>query len=363
MEQPERDDRPSGSAEGARQSIRDREMMLRAHEAARRSRCIAPPNPWVGAVVLAADGTIFEGSTRQPGEDHAERVALALAGSAAKGSTLYVTLEPCSHTGRTPPCVEAIVAAGVARVVVAVLDPDVRVAGTGVEQLRDHGIQVDVGVEAERVEAQLRPYLHHRRTGRPYVVLKTATTLDGRTAAPDGSSQWITGPAARSDGHRLRAESDVIMVGAGTVRRDDPSLTVRDWKPTDPVGDVSLNPVRVVLGAAPEGAKVHPCIEMRGEMEDVLNELGQMGYLQVLVEGGAHVAGALHRAGLVDRYVAYIAPALFGGDDARAMFAGPGAWSIDAAWRGRIVSVDRLGDDLKIEVEPAAAASGPSEKA
>jgi diaminohydroxyphosphoribosylaminopyrimidine deaminase / 5-amino-6-(5-phosphoribosylamino)uracil reductase len=148
------------------------------------------------------------------------------AGADAAGSTLVVTLEPCSHHGRTPPCVDAIVAGGVARVVVGLLDPDPKVAGRGADALRDAGIDVEVGVGAESVAEQLAPYLHHRRTGRPYVVCKLATTLDGGLAAPDGTSQWITGVEARADAHRLRAESDAIVVGAGTVRADDPALTV-----------------------------------------------------------------------------------------------------------------------------------------
>jgi diaminohydroxyphosphoribosylaminopyrimidine deaminase/5-amino-6-(5-phosphoribosylamino)uracil reductase len=246
--------------------------------------------------------------------------------------------------------VAALVDAGVARVVVGIEDPDTLVAGRGVDQLRAAGLVVDVGLFSARVAAQLAPYITHRTTGRPYVVLKLAMSLDGGTAAPDGSSQWITCPEARTDGHRLRAESDAILVGAGTVRRDDPSLTVRDYRPPVMPTSGSVDPQRVILGAADPGSKVHPCREMKGELGAILDELGTDGVVQVLVEGGASVAGAFHRAGLVDRYVIYIAPALFGGGDAHHLFTGPGVYRIDDLWRGRFTGVERIGTDLRVEM-------------
>ncbi len=328
----------------------DRECMTRAVFAASTVRCVTSPNPWVGAVLRTPDGQMFEGATREPGREHAEVVALDAAGDLADGSTLYVTLEPCSHTGRTGPCVDAIIDAGVVRVVVGIEDPDPRVGGTGFERLRDAGIEVCVGIQAEQVRNQLAPYLKHRRTGRPWVVLKLASTLDGGTAAPNGSSQWITSPAARADGHRLRAESDAILVGAGTVRRDDPSLTVRDYRPPVVPESGSADPLRVVLGQVDAAAKVQPCRSMSGDLGLILDELGSDGVVQLLVEGGAAVAGDFHRAGLVDRYVIYIAPALFGGDDANGLFEGAGAWDVDDLWRGRFVGVERVGDDLRIEL-------------
>ena len=328
----------------------DRECMTRALAAGATVRCITSPNPWVGAVVRTASGAMYEGATGEPGESHAEVVALASAGSAARGSSLYVTLEPCSHTGRTGPCVDAIIDAGVARVIIGVEDPDPQVSGSGIAALRSAGIEVVVGVQEDKVRAQLSPYLKHRRTGRPWVVLKLAATLDGGTAAPNGTSQWITSPPARADGHRWRAESDAILVGAGTVRRDDPSLTVRDYRPPVLPVNGSLDPLRVVLGAVPDVAKVQPCREMTGDLGSVLDELGADGVLQLLVEGGAAVAGDFHRAGLVDRYVIYLAPALFGGDDANGLFLGAGAWDIEDVWRGRFVGVERVGDDLRIEL-------------
>ena len=324
----------------------DDALMALAVAEAEAVRGTTSPNPWVGAVVSRNGEVVATGVTRPPGGPHAEAVALAAAGD-VRGATVHVTLEPCSHHGRTPPCAEALVAAGVARVVVGVEDPDPRVSGRGVARLREAGVEVVVGPGADAVAAQLAPYLKHRRTGRPWVVLKLAATLDGRTAAPDGSSRWITGPAARADAHRLRAEADAVLVGAGTVRVDDPELTVRHVPGRDPL--------RVVLGSAPAGAKVHPALELAGAPGAVLDELGRRGVLTLLVEGGATVARSFHAAGVVDRYVVYLAPALFGGDDARPLFAGPGAPTVAEAWRGRVVGVERLGEDLRVELAPQGA--------
>jgi diaminohydroxyphosphoribosylaminopyrimidine deaminase/5-amino-6-(5-phosphoribosylamino)uracil reductase len=319
------------------------DLMRRAIELAAAVRGTTSPNPWVGCVIEPGG---FEGATHPPGGPHAEAVALAAAGERARGATLVCTLEPCAHHGRTPPCVEQIVAAGVRRVVTAIEDPDARVRGRGIAALRAAGVDVEVGLCGEEVREQLAPYLKHRNTGRPWVILKLAITLDGRTAAADGSSRWITGGAARADAHRLRAESDAVVVGAGTVRTDDPELTVR-------AVPVDRQPLRVVLGPVPAGARIEPALELKGEPADVLDELGRRGVLQALVEGGPTVAGAFHRAGVVDRYVFYMAPALLGGDDGRPVLAGPGAATMAEAWRGRIVSVERLGDDLRVELAPA----------
>jgi diaminohydroxyphosphoribosylaminopyrimidine deaminase/5-amino-6-(5-phosphoribosylamino)uracil reductase len=329
----------------------DEDRMGEAIAVASTARRSVSPRPWVGAVVVAPDGRSFAGATDGRDGPHAEVVALRAAGDAARGATIYVTLEPCSHHGRTAPCADAVIDAGIARCVVAIEDPDPKVAGRGLARLRAAGVEVEVGLGAAAVTEQLAPYLTHRRTGRPYVVLKLAATLDGATAAPDGSSQWITGPDARADAHRLRADSDAIVVGAGTVRADDPSLTVRL-----PAGEADgVEPVRVVLGAAPAGAKVHPCVEHDGDLDELLDELGERGVLQVMVEGGASVAADFHRAGLVDRYVVYLAPALMGGNDARGLFAGPGAPTIDDVWRGEIAGVRAVGRDVRIDVVPGGA--------
>ena len=326
--------------------------MGQAINAAAKVRRRVAPRPWVGAVVVPSgepDHPGFEGATDGRTGPHAEVVAITAAGDAAKGATLYVTLEPCSHHGQTPPCADAVIAAGISRVVVALGDPDANVSGEGLQRLRDAGIEVELGCRADEVARQLAPYLHHRQTGRPFVVLKLASTIDGRTAAPDGTSQWITGEEARLDAHRLRADSDAILVGAGTVRSDDPSLTVR--LPSEERGEDDTQPLRVVLGAAPADAAIQPCREVSGDLGEILDELGDQGVLQLMVEGGATVAHAFHEAGLVDRYVVYVAPAFFGGNDAIGLFRGPGASTIGELWRGRIVDVARVGDDLRLEIE------------
>lgn len=319
--------------------------MHMALHCAESARLVSRPNPWVGAVIVTQDGRQFTGATQQPGDAHAEIVALRAADGATIGSTLYCTLEPCSHTGRTGPCAQAIIDAGIARVVVGTEDPDPRVSGRGIDMLRRAGISVDVGVCRDEVTEQLAPYLHHRRTGRPWVVLKMATTLDGRIAAVDGSSRWITGPDARIRVHRMRAESDAICVGAGTVRADDPSLTTRDVD--------GPSPRRVVLGSAPATARVRPCIEWTGTIDDLLDHLGADGVIQLLVEGGPRVARSFHDQGLIDRYVFHVAPALSGGSDAPSIFAGAAAATMNDMWRGRIESIARLGDDLEVVVSPS----------
>lgn len=354
------------------------------------------PNPWVGAVLVTVDGDQFEGATEPPPGRHAEIVALDAARDAdveTAGAALYTTLEPCSHTGRTAPCIEAIISAGIARVAVGVTDPDPNVAGSGIDALRSAGIEVEVAdvprneadegaahaPAAAAVAASLRPYLHQRRTGRPWVVLKLAATLDGRIGASDGTSQWITSPEARVDAHALRARCDAVLVGAGTVRADDPRLTVRDLPDSDPrrpllerrearrttpvppaADDAAarLDPRRFVLGAAPRNANVHPCTEVNGPLSEVLERLAADGVVELLVEGGASVAGAFHRAGLVDEYVVYLAPALMGGSDGLPLLAGAGAASIDELWRAEIGELRRVGPDVRITMLAAGDAAG-----
>lgn len=319
-------------------------LMTEALAEGEKARLHAPPNPWVGALVVRDGVVVARGHTQVPGEAHAEVDALRHAGERARGATMVVTLEPCCHVGRTGPCVEAIVEAGIERVVVGSLDPDPRVAGRGASALREAGLEVQVGVELEAVRAHLAAYLWHRVTGRPYVVLKVAATLDGIVAMEDGSSQWITSEAARRDAHLVRAQSQAIVVGATTVRLDDPALTAR-------LGDVTLEPLRVVLGHAPTGARVHPCLERGGELEALLEELGERDILQVLVEGGATVASGFLEAGLVNHVVWYVAPAFAGAQGNRGALAALSTRSVAALRRARFTDVRRVGEDIRMDLE------------
>ena len=339
----------------------DAKFMAEAIEVAEKARFWSSPNPWVGVVVVAKGQVVGKGFTgpfnatdvaensTQPEEGfessvgvHAEIAALAQAGKFANGATLYTTLEPCNHHGRTSPCTDAIIQAGIKRVVVALVDPDKRVSGSGVESLRSAGIEVDVGQNSAGAEKQLTPYLHHRHTGRPYVFLKLAATLDGRIAAPDGSSNWITGEEARIDVHKLRAESDAICVGAGTVRSDDPRLTVRSVD--------GPSPRRIVIGEIPEGSQVEPAESWKGSLEDLIQKLGNEGVLQLLVEGGAHLAGQMHREGLVDRYVIYVSPSIMGGDDGKPLLSGDGVATMELISRGKFANVTQLGEDVRLDL-------------
>ena len=325
-------------------TLNDERMMRLAVDTAVDARLRSRPNPWVGAVVVATDGQVFCGATMQPGEGHAEVVALTAAGHNAHGATLYTTLEPCSHTGKTGPCTQAIINAKISRVVVGVIDPDKQVAGNGIQQLRDAGITVDVGVLQSEVERQLAPYLHHRRTGRPYVILKMAMTLDGRVAMPD-SSQWITGETARKRVHQLRGESDAILVGAGTVRADNPSLTTRDVH--------GPSPRRVVLGNVSPTDKVNPCLEWTGSLPNLLDTLGNEGVIQLMVEGGPRVATSFHNEQLINQYILHLAPIIAGGSESPNALAA--STDMSSMMNGHIVSTQVLDNDIEIILEPTSA--------
>ncbi|WP_431802186.1 bifunctional diaminohydroxyphosphoribosylaminopyrimidine deaminase/5-amino-6-(5-phosphoribosylamino)uracil reductase RibD [Microbacterium sp. bgisy203] len=326
--------------------------MLRALELARRGP--RGLNPQVGAVLLAADGkTLAEGWHRGAGTPHAEvdaltRLAAEPGPDAARGATAVVTLEPCNHTGRTGPCAQALIDAGVARVLYAIDDPG-RLSGGGAEHLRDAGVAVVPGVRADEAAALLDSWLTVQRLGRPHVTLKWAQSLDGRAAASDGTSQWITGPAARADVHRRRADADAIIVGSGTLLADDPALTAR--REDGSLYDHQPRPVVVGTRAVPQEAQVrrHPLPLMQDEgddLADLLDRLRELGVQRVFVEGGPTLASSFVRAGLVDEVLAYIAPTLLGGD--RLALGDLGVRSIDGKLRLEVASVERLGDDLLI---------------
>jgi diaminohydroxyphosphoribosylaminopyrimidine deaminase/5-amino-6-(5-phosphoribosylamino)uracil reductase len=338
------------------------------------------PNPAVGAVVVAGDRVIGTGWHRRAGTEHAEVLALREAGDAARGATLYVTLEPCAHHGRTPPCVEAILASGVKRVVAAMQDPDPLVAGRGLGALREAGVEVNVGTESQAATALNEAYLTHRRLGRPFVTYKAAMSLDGRTAAADRTSQWITGPAARRDVQRLRAASDAICVGIGTILADDPSLTVRDLSVArrplrvvvdslarTPAGakvlDAAAPTLVVVTGPAPDdgvrrlreaGAEVVAVAAEGGwvSLAEMLGCLAGRGVVSLLMEGGATLAGSFAAAGLIDRYLFYVAPKLLGGGSAPGVLEGWSAATIGEARPLVLRSTRRMGEDLRLEARP-----------
>jgi len=327
------------------------------------------PNPRVGAIVLSPEGEIIaERAHQRAGEAHAEAAALAEAGPAAHGATLVCTLEPCSHHGRTPPCVDAIIESGIATVIIGALDPDSRVAGRGIAALRAAGIAVVTDVATPAVLANDPGYFHQRTTGRPLVTLKSALTLDGQAAAADGSARWITGPAAREDGHRLRSESDAILVGAGTVISDDPRLDVRlegyqgpHPRPVIVTGRRPLPPSAHLLERDPlvvtDGSRspTPPAgidhLDLPGpdgvDLDALMGHLGSLGILTVLIEGGPRLAGSALRAGLVNRLVLYYGPKLGVGTGTPGI---AGTFrTISEARPVTIESVAVLGDDLKIE--------------
>lgn len=323
--------------------------MVRALDLALRGPA-AGPNPRVGCVLLRDGVVIAEGWHQGAGTAHAEAAALidaAERGVSVAGSTAVVTLEPCTHTGRTGPCAQALIAAGVSRVVIAVPDPN-PVASGGAALLRESGIDVEVGVGGEQVARMLEPWLVAVRRGRPFVTLKLASTLDGRVAAPDGTSRWITSPESRAHAHAMRSEVDALLVGTGTVVADDPALTART-----PDGDLAeQQPLRVVLGDRdlPAGRLHGPggeLLHLRGhDPATALAALAEREVRHVLVEGGPTVSAAFLRAGLVDRVLTYIAPMLLG--SGRSAVGELGVSTLTEGLRLRTEDVLRLGPDVLV---------------
>jgi diaminohydroxyphosphoribosylaminopyrimidine deaminase/5-amino-6-(5-phosphoribosylamino)uracil reductase len=306
----------------------DTSRLERALELAERGRGTTRPNPVVGAVVVARDEVVGEGWHERQGGPHAEVVALEQARERAKGATLYVTLEPCAHHGATPPCADAVVTAGITRVVAAVGDPNPNTAGKGFERLRAAGIEVELaGEELEwRARVQNEGYRTWVALGRPFVTYKAAATLDGRVAASSGDSRWVSGEASRRLVHELRARSDAVAVGMGTVRRENPQLTARG-------AGAATQPRRLAFGSGPlpEGSDLELC---SAPLEEELGRLAAEGVQSLLLEGGPTLAGAFLRAGLIDKLLLFLAPKLAGGDDAPSLFAGP--------------AVERLADALPV---------------
>ncbi|AAT88431.1 bifunctional diaminohydroxyphosphoribosylaminopyrimidine deaminase/5-amino-6-(5-phosphoribosylamino)uracil reductase [Leifsonia xyli subsp. xyli] len=314
-------------------------------------------NPRVGCVLLDADGrTIAKGFHRGAGTPHAEADALGkLPEGGARGTTAVVTLEPCNHWGRTGPCSEALLDAGVARVVYGIADPGERSRG-GAERLRQGGVEVTGGVLAAEIEEFLDDWLTVARLGRPHITVKWASSLDGRTAAADGTSRWITGTAARQRVHEQREASDAIVVGTGTVLADDPSLTARG----DAGELLPRQPTPVVVGtrAVPGDAAVfrHPqpvIVEKTHDLVEVVADLHQRGFRRVYVEGGPTLSGAFVAAGLVDEYAIYLAPSLLGGP--QLALGDIGVTTIGEQRRLRLLNVERLGGDLHLRAVPVPA--------
>ncbi|MGW1774492.1 bifunctional diaminohydroxyphosphoribosylaminopyrimidine deaminase/5-amino-6-(5-phosphoribosylamino)uracil reductase RibD [Streptomyces sp. NPDC002104] len=358
--------------------------MRRAIELAARGLGSTSPNPVVGCVITDASGTVVgEGWHERAGGPHAEIHALGAAGPAARGGTAYVTLEPCNHTGRTGPCAQALIAAGITRVVYAVSDPNPQASGGGAT-LRAAGVDTEAGLLAEEAEAGNAAWLTSVRLGRPYILWKYAATLDGRIAAADGTSRWISSPESRADVHRLRAESDAVVVGSGTLRADDPHLAVRGIdgftaadQPLRVVLDThaTIRPTaRVLDEAAPTLIAVAEDADTRHlagvelarlpydkygiSVDALLRELHGRGIRSVLLEGGPTLAGAFVAAGAVDKVVGYLAPVLLGAGPLALADAGIG--TLADALRLRITETVRIGADIRVTAVPAPAPSAPT---
>ena len=358
-------------------------FMRRARELAERGRYTAAPNPLVGAVVVRDDKIIGEGWHARAGGDHAEVVALDAAGSAARGAELYVTLEPCNHQGKTPPCTDAVLRSGLGRVVVGHLDPNPKMRGRSMELLRDAGVEVEI-LDDGSFDRQNEQFSHLMTTGRPFVHLKLAASLDGRISASGGESKWITGEPARRRAHELRAEAGAVLVGAGTARADDPLLTPRGLPDAPPPivrvvldPDLTLSPQSQLAGTAAtypvvvfseegiDGAKED---ELRGrgvevvavppsgsggemDLHYVLEELGRRGICGVLVEGGGETVGRFVRAGLADKLTVFYAPKLLGAEGTPLM----GSLVVHAVERApefRVEEVERFGEDVAVTLYP-----------
>lgn len=364
----------------------DEAFLREALDLAQRGLGMCAPNPMVGAVVVRDGAVVGRGWHLGPGTPHAEVLALRDAGDRAHGGTLYVTLEPCSHTGRTPPCAPAVVEAGIARVVAGLRDPNPAVDGRGFAILREAGVRVDDGVLGRACSALVEGFVTHVRTGLPFVTLKLASTLDGRTAARDGTSRWITGEEARAEVHLLRARSGAVVVGAGTVAADDPSLTVRldGYQGRQPlrvlVDSSGRTPVsrrvfdgeaQLVIATTERGGGAAAAWTATGadvltlpagpfgvSMPALMRALGERGVLDVLIEGGSELAWTSVEERVVDRLVLYMAPKVVGGRAAPGVLGGDGVDTIGDAIGAFIESVEMVGKGVRIVADLRAGADG-----
>ena len=358
----------------------DLRFMQMALDAAARGRGFTSPNPMVGAVVVKDGAVVGEGYHRFAGGPHAEIYAIEAAGGQARGATLYVNLEPCNHTGRTPPCTLKIVAAGIRRVVIGMQDPNPAVTGGGADFLKQRGIEVTSGVCEEAAAALNEVFIKYIRTRRPFVIAKCAATLDGRIATRTGDSKWVTGEAARACVHELRHAVDAILVGIGTVAADDPRLTTRvaDRKVKDPVRVIldthgriasSARVLRHASGAetivvagpaacadvqrriAGKGVRVIAAATRDGRIDvaALMGQLGEMGITSILIEGGSRVLASAFRAGVVDKACFFFAPLISGGDDGVPICSGPGADRMRDCIRLERIRTRRFDDDVMIE--------------
>ncbi len=359
---------------GNRFSVDDHAHMARALQLAARGLYTTSPNPRVGCVIVKNGHAIGEGWHQRAGTPHAEIHALQAAGDAARGATAYVTLEPCSHHGKTPPCAEALIQAGVARVVSAMTDPNPLVAGSGIDMLTLAGIQAEIGLMENEARALNPGFISRMARQRPWVRLKTASTLDGKTALANGQSQWITGEAARADVQHLRARACAILTGSGTVLTDNPRMNVRDF-------DIGRQPLRVIVDSrlrTPADAAMLPAliachhadpaaraaleqagaeiVELSGadgrvDLTALLTLLAQRGINELHVEAGTVLNGACLAAGWVDEWIAYMAPMAVG-DDARGLFTHAPLATLAESARFRIADVRQIGDDLRLTLLP-----------
>ena len=355
-------------------------MMRRALSLARRGIGRTSPNPAVGCVIVSGSAVVGEGWHRKAGTPHAEVHALRQAGEEARGADVYVTLEPCSHHGKTPPCADALVAAGVARVFVGMVDPNPRVCGQGIDRLEAAGIEVMSGILESDCRKINKPFVKHVTTGMPFVILKSAMTMDGKTATDSGDSRWITNEKSRRYVHKLRAEVDAVMVGVGTVLADDPQLTARIPGGRDPLRVVVDSNLRTpatarmltqesdaasliatvsrdeerMTGLRSAGAGILHCASHGGRVDlmDLLARLGARGVQSVLIEGGSELAGEALRAGAIDKFLFFYAPKLLGGEGGYGLFGGPSVGRMTEAFGLKTEAVRRFGGDIMVEAYP-----------